>query len=814
MRRFVALATISAAILAYEVLLTRLFAIIQWHHFAFLAISIALLGFGVSGAALAIWRRAVEPRIDLVFSACALAFAVTGPVAFLLAQQVPFNALELVWDPAQLLNFGVIYLLLTVPFTAGAACIGVAFLRHEDPVGRVYFWNLLGSAVGALGVILTLSILSPIQNLAATSVLALIASALELAATGSRRRWIAVAGLVVVGIAGWVLAPATWTALNIAEHKGLSAALNVSGTELVWQRLGPLGLVSVVESETVPFRSAPGLSLNAPALPPRQVAVFTDADAGSMIDENAGPMASAYLRYTTDALVYDLVGRPEVLVLGAGGGRPVAQALVHGAARIDAVESNPDIVDLVKGDYAAFAGRLYDRDEVTVHVADPRGFLAATDRRWDVITMKAAGSGGAGAGTHGLNEDYLLTVDAIALMLRRLRPGGWLSFTQALKLPPRAAPKLIVTALEALEWEGATTPADHLILIRGMATTTLLVGRDRVTPLNVAVIAAFTEARSFDLAYYPGITRVAANRFNVLASPAFFDAATALTGPDRAAFVDRYKFDIAPATDDRPYFHDFFRWRTLPELLAMRAGGGAALLELGELILIGGLGQALLFSLLLILLPLHLGGLSGGRGTLAWRTGAYFSAIGLAFFFVEIAFIQKFILYLGHPTYAVAIVLAGFLIFAGLGARTSEKLTQVISARLGVDRPAMAIDISVAGLALVAIGYLLTVPAVFATLSGLPIAGRAVVSLGLIAPLAFFMGMPFPLGLTIVKRANRALMPWAWGVNGCASVIGAILAVLLAMHLGYVVLVLIALVLYVIATRAIRGIEPTGGTFG
>ncbi len=810
MTRFIALATISAAILAYEVLLTRLFAIIQWHHLAFMAISIALLGFGVSGAALAIWRRAVEPRIDAVFSACAMAFAVTSPVAFFLAQQVPFNALELVWNPAQFLNFGVIYLLLAVPFTVGAACIGIAFLRHEDPVGRVYFWNLLGSAIGALGVILTLSVLSPVENLAAVSVLGLIASALALIGGGDRRRSAMASGLVIVVAAGWASTPAAWTALNIAEHKGLPVALNVGGAELVRERLGPLGLVSVVESETVPFRSAPGLSLNAPALPSRQVAVFTDADAMTMIDENAGHMPSAYLRYTTDALVYNLVDRPEVLVLGAGGGRPVAQALNHGAAHIDAVEPNRDIVDLVKGEYAAFAGHLYDRDEVTVHAVDARGFLAATERRWDVINVEAAGSGGAGAGTHGLNENYLLTVDAIGLLLQRLRPGGWLSFTQALNLPPRATPKLILTALAALERLGAATPANHLILIRGMATTTLLVGRDRVAAEDVASTAAFAEARSFDLAYYPGMARDAANRFNVLSEPAFFDAATTLTGPGRDAFVDRYKFDITPATDDRPYFHDFFRWRTLPELLAMRSAGGAALLELGELILIGGLGQALLFSVVLILLPLRLGGLSGGPGSLAWRTGTYFAAIGLAFFFVEIAFIQKFILFLGHPTYAVAVVLAGFLVFAGLGARTSEGLAQVMSARLGIDRPTAAIDISVAGLTLVAVGYLLTVPIVFAALSGLPIAGRALVSLTFIAPLAFFMGMPFPLGLTIVKRANRALTPWAWGVNGCASVISAILAVLLAMHLGYVTVVAVALALYAIATLVIRGVEQDG----
>ncbi|MCH8862610.1 MAG: SAM-dependent methyltransferase [Proteobacteria bacterium] len=809
MTRFIALAAISAAVLAYEVLLTRLFAIIQWHHFAFLAISIALLGFGVSGAALALWRSVVEPRLDAVFSACALTFAVASPVAFFLAQRVPFNALELVWNPWQLLNLGAIYLVLVVPFTAGAACIGIAFLRREDPVGRVYFWNLLGSAVGALGMVFALSALSPVENLAAVLVLGLIAAAFGLAADGDRCRTVAGVGIMLFAAAGWVLAPTSWMTLRIAEHKGLPVALNVTGAELVLERFGPLGLVSVVESPLVPFRSAPGLSLNSPALPPEQIAVFTDADAMTTIDANAGRTPAAYLRNMTNALVYSLMDRPNVLVLNAGGGRLVAQALAHTAARIDAVEPNPNMVKLVRDDYAAFAGHLYDRDEVTLHVADARGFLAATERQWDIIVVEVTGSS---AGAHGLNESYLLTVNAITLQLRRLRPGGWLSFTQALKLPPRGALKLILTALAALERRGATSPADHLVLIRGIATTTLLVGRDPVSAQNIAATAAFAEARSFDLAYYPGMLREKANRFNILADPVFFDAAKALTGPGRAAFVERYKFDIAPATDNRPYFHDFFRWRSLPELLAMRSAGGAALLELGELVLMGALGQALLISLVLVLLPLLLGGLSRGRGSLAWSTAAYFTAIGFAFFFIEIAFIQKFILFLGHPSYAFAVVLAGFLVFAGLGARVSERFAQLITTRFGIERPTAAIDMAVAGMALVAIAHLLSAPAVFAALSGLPTGGRALVSLTLIAPLAFFMGMPFPLGLTLVRRADPALTPWAWGVNGCASVNAAILAMLLSMHLGYVAVVVIALVLYAIATRVIHGVVPGNGS--
>ena len=161
MMTHLALAVISAAILAYEVLLVRLFAITQWHHFAFMAISIALLGFGISGALLALFQDWLRARFGAVFSACAALFAVTSAVAFLLAQRLPFNALEVVWNPAQLLYLGLMYLLLAVPFTCGATCIGLAFVVYQREIGRIYLSNLLGSGAGALGLLGALFVLSP-----------------------------------------------------------------------------------------------------------------------------------------------------------------------------------------------------------------------------------------------------------------------------------------------------------------------------------------------------------------------------------------------------------------------------------------------------------------------------------------------------------------------------------------------------------------------------------------------------------------------------------------------------------------------------
>jgi hypothetical protein len=285
----------------------------------------------------------------------------------------------------------------------------------------------------------------------------------------------------------------------------------------------------------------------------------------------------------------------------------------------------------------------------------------------------------------------------------------------------------------------------------------------------------------------------------MLTQPVFFDAVGALLGPGRDEFAARYKFDIAPATDDRPYFHDFFKWATLPELLALGPAGGAVLLDLGELIVAATLVQSVALGLLLVLLPLHARRYRRKPRRMAWRFGAYFTALGGAFLFIEIAYIQKLVLFLGHPLYAVSVALTGFLVFAGLGAGASA----ILERRLGQARFS-AIDAAVAGIAVVALFYLVALPPLFDGLSGLSGPLRVAFSLALIAPLAFFMGMPFPLGLARVAQADSDLVPWAWGLNGCASVISAAAATLLTMHLGSSATVAIAVGLYLLAALALR----------
>jgi hypothetical protein len=286
-----------------------------------------------------------------------------------------------------------------------------------------------------------------------------------------------------------------------------------------------------------------------------------------------------------------------------------------------------------------------------------------------------------------------------------------------------------------------------------------------------------------------------ANRYNLLERPYFFEAAQGLI-EDPAGFVGRYKFDLRPATDDRPYFFDFFKWAALPELWTVAAQSGGALLDWGYLILTATLVQAALLSLVLVLLPLWLGTqdrCSAGRG----RIAVYFGAIGLAFLFVEIASIQRFTLFLAHPLYAIGVVLAGFLVFAGIGSGIAPTLERRLA-----DQRIGALGCAISAIVLLAILYILALPPLLAALVALPELARIALSLALIAPLAFFMGMPFPLALARVRSDTPHLVPWAWGINGCASVLSAILATMLALTFGTRIVVFTAAGLYLIAGAA------------
>lgn len=786
------LGLVSAAALADEVLLIRLFSIIQWHHFAYMIISLALLGYGVSGTFLSLVQTRLLAHFSAAYFVNLLLFGISVPLCYWFAQRISFNPEEMLWDLSLLTDLFWIYLLLMLPFFFAANSIGLALSHYHQRASRLYAADLIGAGFGSLGIILLLFWLFPISALEIIGALGILAALLacwEL----KLKRW-AWSVALMSGIL-LMLIPVSWIELRISPYKSLNQFLQVSGAHIIGQYSSPLALLTVVESPRIPIRHAPGLSLNATREPPEQLAVFTDADAMTAIthyDGDKGPLA--YLDQLTWALPYHLKKIRRVLILGAGGGGDVLQALYHDVQAIDAVELNPQLVELVKRTYADFAGHFYADDKVNIHVAEARGFVQQTAQRYDLMQLALLDSFSASsAGLYALNESYLYTAQALQEYIQKLTPDGYLALTRWVKMPPRDTLKLFATAVEALRRLGIDRPEQRLILIRGWQTSTLLIKNGPVTGQEIAEVRRFCERRSFDVAYYPGIEPGEANRFNVLRQAYFYEGAQALLGNEAEQFYKHYKFNLRPATDDRPYFFHFFKWSTLPEILKLRGRGGRSLLESGYLVLIATLLQAIVASLVLILVPLTFRPTTSvnlQETPLHWRIFIYFFSLGLAFLFIEIAFIQKFILFLYHPLYAMTVVLTAFLAFAGLGSLYSARIR--LLEITGVSLP-------IAVIILLGMLYILGIENVFKLFRSTPDWLKIALAIIMIAPLGFFMGMPFPIGLKRLGLQAPSLIPWAWGINGCASVLSAVLATVIAIQFGFSVLLVLALLLYAIA---------------
>ncbi|MFZ5523878.1 MAG: SAM-dependent methyltransferase [Pseudomonadota bacterium] len=787
---FIAIALLSACVLAYEVLLTRLFSIVLWHHFAYMIISAAMLGYGASGTALTLLKEKFAPHFGMVYVVAAAALAVLMPATFLLAQQVPFNPLELLWDKTQPAKLLAVYLLMMLPFFCGGLGVGLVFLHFGKQAGRIYAFDILGAGVGSLGVIGVLFLVPPQQAMTALTALALLAAAIAIAELKMRPKWLMelFAGLAVLAV---VALPGMQA--HLSPYKDLSQALNITGARVVEERSSPLGQITVVENTRVPLRDAPGMSLNATSEPPPQLGVFVDGDGPSALtrfDGNLEPLA--YLDQLTSALPYHLFEHPHVLVLGAGAGSDVLQALYHRSAAIDAVELDRNVIDLVNRRFRDYAGNLYSRPGVHVYEGEARGFVNASHERYELIQVALLDSfGTASAGLYGLSENYLYTVQALQTYLSRLSPDGMLAITRWLTLPPRDTLKLFATAVSALERSGVADPAARLVMIRGWKTVTLLVKNSDFTAQDIAAIKEFSRARSFDLAYYPGMRADEANRYNLLAQASFFEGAIALLGPQRQDFIAQYKFHIEPATDDSPHFFRFFKWDAAAEIFALREQGGMPLIDWSYPLLVATLVQAFAASVLLILMPLAL---SRCRRTLPGTPVAlYFLAIGFAFMFMEIAFIQKFVLFLSHPLYAVAVVLCAFLLFAAAGSWLAARWQAVNK-----------VTLAVIALGAISLLYLAILPDLFQELIHLPDAPKIAISVALIAPLAVCMGVPYPTAMTRLAETAEDAIPWAWAINGFASVVGAVLATLMAIHLGFAAVILLAVLFYGVACAALR----------
>ena len=786
---YLSVALVSALALAYEILLMKLFGFIQWHNFAYMIISLSLLGYGASGTFLYLIKGMLSKYPSHLYVANILLFSISTILSFSIAQSIPFDPMEILWDNRQIIRLLWLYLLLSLPFFFVANAVGLMLIRYKSDISKLYGVNLFGSGLGSLGILFLLHLFFPEIILPIISLLAFLTALIALWERGLTVNSRIIIPLLIVFVA--ILFLGKDFTLRMNAYKDLSQTMRISGSKIIDERSSALERLTVVQNSKVPFRYTPGISMAWASEPPRQLAVFTDGNGMNAITKAGKEREKlSYLDYQTSALAYHLGKISHPLIIGAGGGSDILQALYHKVKRVDAIEIDPQMADLLTGRFADFSGNIYHRDDVTVHINEARSYITSSQDKFDLIQMAMVESYGASsAGLYSLNENYLYTVEAMGLYLDHLENGGYLSITRWLKLPPRDMLKLYATAVKALEKQGVHDPQKHIVMIRGLQTGTIVIKNGIFTPTEIERLNHFCDKRYFDVVYYNEMPRSKANRYNKLDKPLFYKGVKDILQSGKA-FFKHYKFTIDPAYDDRPYFSHFFKWKTLPELYMLRGTGGLNLLEWGYLILLATLLQAIAASIILILLPLFFRKRAAGpTKTSRIKVLFYFFALGFGFLFLEIYFIQRFTLFLNNPLSTISIVLSSFLIFAGLGSSYSSRLARAI----GYRRAAAYAALSILVLGLLYVWMLDDLFDALISQSGML---KGVVSIILIAPIAFAMGIPFAMGLSQLGKYDEAMIAWAWGINGCASVISAIAATLISISFGFSTVMMLALLFY------------------
>ncbi len=784
----IAIFFISAAVLGLELVLVRALSIGHWHHLSFLVISTTLLGFGAGGTFVTISSKWLTTHYKKVLWCFACLLALTAPSVFWLCQKVPLDELQLVWDGRQVLYLFAYYLLFFVPFFCAGVCVALAFTVCADRAYRLYFYNMTGSGLGAGGIVTLMYGNSPQALLLVISLVAFFAALIL--AFGISRRWV-VGTLVCAAVCLLTFSSIGPLGLeiNISENKSLVYYNALPEAETAAVRYSPLGRLDCVQAPTI--RYFPGLSITYQGQLPTQKLIITDADGISAINHFEHISDLNCYDHTTSALGYHLLSEPSACIIGAGGGSDVAQALAHSARQVVAVEMNPQIIDLVRDEFGEFASGLYQRSDVEIIVAEGRSFLQTTSQLFDIINISLLDSFSASAaGLYALNESHLYTIEAIEQALRRLHPRGLLSITRVLKTPPRDSLKMFATITEALRRRGISNPAKHIIMIRSLVTATIVASPQPFSDLQIEDARRFARERSFDLVHLPGIEPQEVNRFHILEEPIYYESARQILSTEVDSFYRNYIYNIRPATDDKPYFFDFFKWKALPHMIRTMPRQWLPFSEWGYLVLGVTLLQALCASALFILLPLFVAKPIKAVASGKLATFIFFLLLGLAYMFLEMGFIQKMTLLIGHPVFGVAVTLLGFLVFSGCGSLLSARLLQ---------SPARRIQMAVSAIIIIGIAEITLMIVSFDWLVGFSRPVRILLGLAVTAPPAFFMGIPFPSGLKQLHTHARPLVPWAWGVNGFASVIGAVLGTFLAISVGFTTLTLIALACYFLA---------------
>ena len=774
-RVLVGVGCVSAALLMIELALTRIFSVTMYYHFAFLAISIALFGLSASGVYVYVARTRLASRsTSALLTHHALAFAAVTIVSLELLVRVRVG---LNYSPSNLLRMLAIYTLAALPFFTGGSVISLAISRLSDRVNVVYGADLIGAAAGCL-------LLLPLLNAAGAPGVVLVAAILGgtaalLFTPGGRLGRTAFLAVLAVGVPGCaqMLNSAPFDVRDTKGHQQ---------DRVLFSKWNSFSRVAVYD------RSHGDWSLSKRYLGPLPETRFMDIDsaASTPILRFTGNLQDvSYLRYELTALAYHLKtpvtgpgaaasGAPpapgfRALVIGPGGGRDLLSALVFGADRVDGVEVNPIIAnDVMLGAFRDFSGSIYAHPRVRTFVDDGRSFVRRSTDRYDIIQASLVDTWAAtAAGAYTLTENTLYTVEAFTDYLDHLNDDGMLTITRWVFDGLR----LVSLAQEACAARGWSA-ADRLVIVQQDRVATFVLKKSPFTPAEVARLRDLSTQLGFTVLYAPGQLGAPDN-----------DYARLILAADRQDFYAHYQADVRPTTDDRPFF---FHTTKLTDQLQV-AFGRSMLFGNGLSALLTLMGISVLFVVLFVVGPLALSGRElSGSGWFMWL--AYFGLLGAGFMLIEVALLQRFVLLLGQPVYSLTVTLFSLLLGTGAGS--------VLSRRIGSTRVRSRLRLTLIGIVATAGMAILFLPSIVGAAISASHTARILLATALLVPAGVLMGVPLPAGVRLLAAARPELVPWAWGINGALSVIGATLAVFIAMNWGFSVTLLTGAAMYLSAT--------------
>ena len=745
---FWGIALISLSVLMLELSLTRLFSATMYYHFAFMAISLALFGSGASGVFIyLIQNRLPQAKTGNWLSVAAMVYSLSVIFALYIIFTNPLTLDDTGENYRRLLK---VYLATSLPFFFAGCAITLAITRLAKDISRLYLFDLAGAALGCLLLIPVLNSIGAINTVIAVSAIAALGATLFALSSEGNRTAMACACLLTLGLTSLVVYNIKTQAIDIRQSKGMEE------TRVLFSKWNSFSRITVEGDMN------------------QHIQIKIDADAATGIVPDGGDTARhQYARQSLSALAYHLKPNANVAIIGPGGGYDVAAALVFDAKHITAVEINPIIaLDVMSSEpFTKYNGRIYQHAKVQLEVDEGRSFIRRSADRYDVLQATMVDTWAAtAAGAFSLTENNLYTVEAFKDYATHLTDDGVFTMTRWYFEPPDQLLRLISLTRVMMQDLHISNPERHIMLLRDVSTNydrtpaTYLFKKSEFTDDEVKAIEAVARQNNFQLLYTP-LTQPD-NVFTKMIQAA-----------NPADVWNAFATNVNPTYDNNPFFFNSIRLSNLS--LALTGVGEWQKTNLGTFVLFALFAITSVLVLLFIIGPLILVRSRAMTGEKSGRMSYlfYFACLGAGFIIVEVAMIQKFILFLGHPVYALAVVLFSLLTFSALGS--------YLSGRLDETRIKQTLVKLIGVVVAMVFAYILLLPPIFYGLVWLPHPARIVIAVVLMAPLALVMGMPMPIGIKLLAKSAPQIIPWAWGVNGATSVMGSVGALVIAILTGF-----------------------------